>query len=295
MAQFVETIDCSKESVVITNPRASGNPIVWVTEPWQDMCGFTYGEAVGKNARLTQGDTTDPRVVKALSSAIKDRRPCKVQLINYRGGAPTQPFWNILSISPLEHRGELQLFIANLQDYSYHMSRMISLTPSQFCRVATHYMSGRRLGAEPLTGILLAKPTVYEADADYAVAETPTTAAALGMGGPDLVKRLGWNHLPLEPEHLADRMADALSRIDAAYETSERLADAGENVVINATKNGVAMRVTISEDKDGHYSLSCTRLTGGTFTYHDIFRKIRDALGEQVTQHPLVAKHTGGL
>jgi len=216
VSQFLRTVDPNEESIVITNPRAQGNPIVWVTRPWQDMCGFTYGEAVGRNPRLTQGERSDPAVVAAISGALQQERPCKAAMVNYRGGKGGPPFWNMLSISPLLHRGQLQLYVANLQDYSYHIGQIVSLTPSQFCTAALHYQRGRRLDA-PLTSLALAKPALYEADSEHPLPPSPHQGPALPP-----MRRLGWNRLLLEPEHLAERVGDALSRMDAQYEMGAR-------------------------------------------------------------------------
>ena len=113
--QFVSTIDANEESIVITNPRAqgpraapsapiplrrpplsrsaasrAGNPIVWVTRPWQDMCGFTYGEAVSRNPRLTQGERSDPAVVSAISGALKQAHSSPTRAAS-RLAAPPRP------------------------------------------------------------------------------------------------------------------------------------------------------------------------------------------------------------
>jgi len=249
------------------------------------MCGFTYGEAVGRNPRLTQGERTDPKVIHAISGALKFQKPCKVQLVNYRGGEGDKPFWNMLSISPLHHRGELQLCIANLQDYSYFVGKMVSLTPSQFCRAASHYERGRRVSADSFSSLVLAKPAIYETDETFPVAQQAPQLTAVPM------KRLGWCKLELEPEHLADRVADAFERIDGCrYEVRERTSDAGEGVVVSAERNGVALRVVVSEETDGRFGITCTRLSGDTFAYHDTFRALRELLGDALTSNPLAPR-----
>ena len=125
VTQFLRTVDPNEESIVITNPRAqgapppprrasaetaaacfrhrgraairrrprrawTGNPIVWVTRPWQDMCGFTYGEAVGRNPRLTQGERSDPAVVSAISGALKQAHSTPTRAAS-RLAAPPRP------------------------------------------------------------------------------------------------------------------------------------------------------------------------------------------------------------
>jgi hypothetical protein len=248
------------------------------------MCGFTYSEAVGRNPHLTQGVGTDRQVVRAISLALADHRPCKVQLVNYRGGASDRPFWNLLTMSPLHYRGELQLFVANLQDYSYHIGKMVSLTPAQFCRAASHYQRGRRITGERLGTLMLAKPAIYEADGAFPIAEASAPPCV-----PAPVKRLGWSKLQLEPEHLVDRLADVFETLDGCkYEIRQRGTDSSDAAVVSVEHEGVAIRVIVAEEPDGQYSIACTRLSGNTFSYHSTFRTLRDRLGQALTEHPLV-------
>ena len=66
--------------------KRAGNPIVYVTEPWQDLCGFTYKQAVNQNPRITQGRDSDPHAIRSISHALGEERACKVMMLNYRGG-----------------------------------------------------------------------------------------------------------------------------------------------------------------------------------------------------------------
>jgi hypothetical protein len=255
------------------------------------MCGFSYDEAVGRNPRITQGLGTDPQVIRAISSALRENRACKVQLVNYRGGSSDRPFWNMLTMSPLHYRGELQLCIANLQDYSHHIGKLIALTPSQFCRAASHHQRGRRITEERLDTLMLAKPAIYEADSAFPIAEA---AAQPCMPAP--VRRLGWSKLQLEPEHLADRLADVFETIDGCrYEIRQRGTESSDAVVVCAEHDGVAIRVIVAEEPDGQYSIACTRISGNTFSYHSTFRTLRERLGHALTEHPLVPPMTVGV
>jgi len=285
LAQLVKCVDADS-SVVITNPLLKDNPIVYVTEPWQCMCGYTEAEALGRNPRITQGSRTDPKVVQLLSSALSKQSACKVQIVNYRGGRVNEPFWNMLSISPVLYQGNVLFYMANLQDYSYHMSKMVSLTPGQFCRAAVHHQRGRRL--QPMDALLRAKPAIIECDDTFAL-PTPTSSEVLAQGGfvlstPQPIKRLGWNNLTLEPEHLTERLKDALQSMGATYEVHERAAADGEIFMLHAKLDNVACRMTVSEDPDnGSQRISVTRLAGDTFLYHDAFRQLRQHLGDACT------------
>jgi len=267
-----DTTDCS---IVVTNPHVKDNPIVYVTEPWQRMCGFTAREAIGRNPRLTQGQRSDSHAMRSISSALQRERACTVLMLNYRSGLQDQPFWNMLSINPVHHQGQLSLYMASLQDYSYQIGRIVSMTPSQFCRAAEHHQRQRRLGST-LQPQLLAKPTIYEADDDFSLLNPVQLASE-----PQLVKRLGWDRLRLEPEHLVDRVVDALQRMEAQVQLSETSTPNGDTYSIVARVNDVACRIVIDEDlMEGCYRVQCMRVSGDTFSYHAAFRQLREILTE---------------
>jgi len=162
---------------------------------------------------------------------------------------------------------------------------MVSLTPAQFCHAAEHHQRGRRVG-EPLIALKLAKPARYEADEEYPLAHSfsSSNAGPPGQFVPPL-KRLGWGTLPHDPEHLCDRVADALEQMDATYDRIRRGDCDGEWFVMNAQVDGVALRVIVSDDVNDFYRVACSRMSGDTFAYHQVFRRLRDFLGEVVADN----------
>ena len=42
---------------------------------------------------------------------MRNQRACKVLVLNFRGGHEAQPFWNMLSINPVHHQGQLMLYM----------------------------------------------------------------------------------------------------------------------------------------------------------------------------------------
>ena len=171
------------------------------------------------------------------------------------------------------------------------MSKLVSLSPAQFCRAAQHHQSVRRLpllsarrrakGTGRARGALAARPGIFEADEEFEIPisppQRPTAATEL--------KRLGWAQLPLEPEHLADRVADCLQTMDARYEVTESDDGTDSGFVVNADIWGVACQFLVTRDPGNAltYRISCTRLGGDTFTYHRAFRQLRELLGDSIT------------
>jgi len=152
---------------------------------------------------------------------------------------------------------------------------MVSLTPQQFCRSATFHQ--RQLHLRNARETLLARPTVYEHCDDTPLVDDADAIVPM----PSVIKRLGWDRLTLEPEHLTDRVVDVLQRLDAQYELSETVGPDATTFSVHARLNNVAMRVLITQDSElGLYRISCTRIAGETFAYHEVFRKLRGLLSK---------------
>jgi len=95
---------------------------------------------------------------------------------------------------------------------------------------------------------------------------------------------LGWSSLVVEPEHITDRVVDALHTMEARYERVDRSNGEGDVFTVFVELNGVAMRMSVMPDSDSSFGfrLMCTRLGGDTFAYHEAFRQLKQLLGEVV-------------
>ncbi|MCC0807775.1 PAS domain S-box protein [Methylobacterium sp. W2] len=100
---------------IITDPNLPDNPIVFANRAFQDLCGYSAEELVGRNCRFLQGPGTDAADVARLRDAIAARRDVVVEIVNYhRDGTP---FRNELYISPVFDRdGRLRYFFASQLD-----------------------------------------------------------------------------------------------------------------------------------------------------------------------------------
>ena len=99
----------------------------------------------------------------------------------------------------------------------------------------------------------------------------------------------------LEPEHLSERLKDALQTMGASYELHICGDQEGEIFVLHAKIDAIACRLTVSEDPaDGTQRISVTRLGGDTFEYHKAFRQLREHLGEACTLTRPLLQQGGG-
>jgi PAS domain S-box-containing protein len=100
---------------IVTDPNLPDNPIVFANRAFQDLCGYSADELVGRNCRFLQGADTDPADIARIRDAIAARRDVVVEILNYRRDGST--FCNELYISPVfTAEGHLRYFFASQLD-----------------------------------------------------------------------------------------------------------------------------------------------------------------------------------
>ncbi len=58
--------------------------VIWVNEAFEKLCGRPLAEMAGrKPGQVLQGPQTDPATVERIRQALRDRQPCRAELINY--------------------------------------------------------------------------------------------------------------------------------------------------------------------------------------------------------------------
>lgn len=74
-------------------------PIVFASDGFCKLTGYSKEEILGHNCRFLQGPETEPAVVDELRQAIAKGERCSVRILNYRKDG--QKFWNYLTIAPV--------------------------------------------------------------------------------------------------------------------------------------------------------------------------------------------------
>jgi PAS domain S-box-containing protein len=94
-----EALDELTDSFTITDPCLSGHPIVFASQGFLKMSGYSKEEVVGKNGRIFQGPRTNRRSVLEIREAIREERTVHINILNYRKDG--SPFWMLFHLCPV--------------------------------------------------------------------------------------------------------------------------------------------------------------------------------------------------
>lgn len=94
----------------LTDPAKADNPIVYASDGFVTVTGYSRAEVVPRNCRFLQGNYTDRSATQRLKASIDAREETVELLLNYRKNG--EPFWNLLYVAPLfDANGKLAFYI----------------------------------------------------------------------------------------------------------------------------------------------------------------------------------------
>lgn len=94
----------------LTKPRRADNPIVFASDGFVSVTGYSRSDIIPRNCRFLQGSFTDRQATKRLRTSIENREETVELLLNYRKNG--DPFWNLLYVSPLlDGNGDVRFFL----------------------------------------------------------------------------------------------------------------------------------------------------------------------------------------
>lgn len=99
--RLMSALSGSQQNFAISDPSLPDNPIVYVSQGFLDLTGYTLDQVLGRNCRFLQGPGTDQAAVDVIRKGVREGTDTSVCLLNYK--ADGCPFWN-------------QFFVAALRD-----------------------------------------------------------------------------------------------------------------------------------------------------------------------------------
>ena len=117
---LVKALQTAQQNFVISDPSMADNPIVYASQGFLSLTGYTLEQVLGRNCRFLQGPDTDPKSVDRIRKGIEKGEDTTVCLLNYRSDMTT--FWN-------------QFFIAALRDGDGNVVNYLGVQ----CKVSEEY------------------------------------------------------------------------------------------------------------------------------------------------------------
>nr|ATN45433.1 phototropin [Spirogyra varians] len=93
-----------QQTFVMSDATKPDMPIMFASEGFYQMTGYTCQEVIGKNCRFLQGPDTDRAEIARLKQCVLNGQSYCGRLLNYRKDGT--PFWNLLTISPVKDDNE---------------------------------------------------------------------------------------------------------------------------------------------------------------------------------------------
>jgi PAS domain S-box-containing protein len=105
------------QGVILTDSRLPDNPIIYANKGFCKLTGYRLPDIVGRNCRFLQGPDTRPATVAIIRTAVDTRQRFDGDILNYRQDGT--PFWNHLSLGPLDTPEGQGLFVGLQFDVSF--------------------------------------------------------------------------------------------------------------------------------------------------------------------------------
>ncbi|MBN2854940.1 MAG: PAS domain-containing protein [Halothiobacillaceae bacterium] len=112
-----KAVDSSNDGIVIAEQEGSDNILIYANAAFEHLTGYTTDEILYQDCRFLQGDDRDQVALAEIKAAIREGRPTRVTVRNYRKDGSL--FWNELSITPIYNEADqLTYFIGVQHDVS---------------------------------------------------------------------------------------------------------------------------------------------------------------------------------
>ena len=125
---LVKALQTAQQNFVISDPSMPDNPIVYASQGFLLLTGYTLEQVLGSNCRFLQGPETDPKAVDRIRKGIERGEDTTVCLLNYRVDGST--FWN-------------QFFVAALRDGDGNIVNYLGVQ----CKVSEDYAKACKVSA----------------------------------------------------------------------------------------------------------------------------------------------------
>ncbi|XP_042425173.1 protein TWIN LOV 1-like [Zingiber officinale] len=102
-----------KQSFVLIDPRLPQMPIVYASDEFLSLSGYSRHEVLGCDCWFLNGPDTEADAIHQIRQSIQAERSCTIRLLNYRKDRSF--FWNLHHISPVRNSSGRIAFYVSVQ------------------------------------------------------------------------------------------------------------------------------------------------------------------------------------
>eukprot|EP00594_Rhizosolenia_setigera_P015419 CAMPEP_0178955660 /NCGR_PEP_ID=MMETSP0789-20121207/9742_1 /TAXON_ID=3005 /ORGANISM="Rhizosolenia setigera, Strain CCMP 1694" /LENGTH=411 /DNA_ID=CAMNT_0020637343 /DNA_START=24 /DNA_END=1259 /DNA_ORIENTATION=- len=139
--RLMSALSGSQQNFSISDPSLPDNPIVYVSQGFLDLTGYSLDQVLGRNCRFLQGPGTDQSAVDVIRKGVREGVDTSVCLLNYK--ADGTPFWN-------------QFFVAALRDAENNVVNFVGVQ----CEVSKAVVESHMSNSISETGAASTQPKV---------------------------------------------------------------------------------------------------------------------------------------
>lgn len=106
-------VDASNDGIVVAEREGDDNILIYANPAFMRLTGYSPEDTLYRDCRFLQGDDRAQPALAAIREAVRECRPCRQVIRNYRKDGT--PFWNELSITPVVNEADQLTYYIGIQ------------------------------------------------------------------------------------------------------------------------------------------------------------------------------------
>ncbi|MDB6442532.1 MULTISPECIES: PAS domain S-box protein [Pseudomonas] len=106
-------VEHSNDGIVVAEQEGHESILIYTNPAFERLTGYSADDILYQDCRFLQGQDHDQAGIATIRQAIRERRPCRQVLRNYRKDGSL--FWNELSITPVHNEADQLTYYIGIQ------------------------------------------------------------------------------------------------------------------------------------------------------------------------------------
>jgi len=106
-------VEHSNDGIVVAEQEGNESILIYTNPAFERLTGYSADDILFQDCRFLQGQDHDQPAIATIRQAIREGRPCRQVLRNYRKDGSL--FWNELSITPVHNEADHLTYYIGIQ------------------------------------------------------------------------------------------------------------------------------------------------------------------------------------